>query len=108
VLEAVGSPAATRAAYEILRPGGTLGAVGVHTEPRLSVTPAELYDKNLTYRTGRCSARRFVDSALELLIEARFPFDSVVSHRLPLDQGVEAYGMFARREEGCSKVVLEP
>lgn len=108
VLEAVGSPDATRAAYEMLRPGGTLGAVGVHTEPRLSVSPAELYDKNLTYRTGRCSARRFVETALELLIEARFPFESVVSHHLPLDEGVEAYGIFARREAGCSKVVLEP
>jgi threonine dehydrogenase-like Zn-dependent dehydrogenase len=108
VLEAVGSPSATRAAYQMLRLGGTLAAVGVHTEPRLDISPAELYDKNLTYRTGRCSARRLVESALDLLVEARLPFESVVSHVLPLDQGVAAYGMFARREAGCSKVILEP
>ncbi len=108
VLEAVGNAAATRSAFDAVRPGGTLAAVGVHTEPHLAVSPAELYDKNLTYRAGRCSARRFVEPGLSLLASRRRPFEEVVSHQLPLDEGVEAYRRFAAREPGCSKIVLRP
>ena len=58
VLELVGSPAAGRAAYELVRPGGIVSVVGVHTDPAFPFTPAEAYDKNLTYRVGRCPARQ--------------------------------------------------
>ena len=108
VLEAVGNPAASATAYKLVRPGGTLAAVGVHTEPHLAISPAQLYDKNLTYRAGRCSARQFMQPALEILNSARWDFDPVVSHSMPLADGPEAYKMFAARESGCCKVVFEP
>ena len=33
---------------------------------------------------------------------------TLISHRLPLSAGVEAYRRFAAREEGWTKVVLQP
>jgi threonine dehydrogenase-like Zn-dependent dehydrogenase len=33
---------------------------------------------------------------------------ALVSHRLPLDDGVRGYDLFARRIDGCTKVVLVP
>lgn len=54
VVEAVGSPAASRLAFELVRVGGAISAVGVHHEPALAISPGALYDKNLTYRAGRC------------------------------------------------------
>lgn len=65
-IEAVGSPEATRIAADLLRPGGVLAAIGVHTEPHLALTPGELYDRNLTYAAGRCPARRLLPAALDL------------------------------------------
>lgn len=108
VLEVVGSPAATRTAVDLLRPGGTLASVGVHTEPHLAFTPVEAYDKNLTYRTGRCPARHYMERLLPLVAEARFPLPRVVSHRLPLEDGAGAYALFDAKQDGCTKVVLEP
>jgi threonine dehydrogenase-like Zn-dependent dehydrogenase len=35
-------------------------------------------------------------------------FRTLVSHELPLHKGVEAYRRFAAREEGWTKVVLQP
>lgn len=32
----------------------------------------------------------------------------LISHRLPLDDVARAYEMFARKEDGCRKVVLLP
>jgi threonine dehydrogenase-like Zn-dependent dehydrogenase len=108
VVEAVGSPEATRLAWELARPGATLSAVGVHHEPALAIAPGALYDKNLTYRAGRCPARALMPRLLELLAAGRWPFDELVSHRLALVEGPAAYAAFDRREPGWSKVVFRP
>lgn len=108
VLEAVGSPQATRAAFELVRPGGTISAVGVHTEERLAFGPGEAYDKNLTYRAGRAPARRFLEPLLEQLATRRWGLGRLFSHRLPLAEGQRAYALFDGKLEGCTKVVLAP
>jgi len=108
VLEVVGSPAATRTAVDLLRPGGTLASVGVHTEDHLAFAPAEAYDKNLTYRTGRCPARHYLDRLLPCVADGSLELPPVVSHRLSLEDGPRAYALFDAKEDGCTKVVLEP
>lgn len=107
-IEAVGTPEATRLAADLLRPGGSLAAVGVHTEPHLALAPAEIYDRNLRYASGRCSARRYMPASLELAMRDRKLIATLISHRLPLSQGVDAYRRFAAREPGWNKVVLLP
>ena len=52
VLEVVGSPEASRLAYALVRTGGTISAPGVHSEPHFAFSPGQVYDKNLTYRSG--------------------------------------------------------
>lgn len=41
-IEAVGSPEATRLAADLLRHGGSLAALGVHSEPHLALAPGEI------------------------------------------------------------------
>jgi threonine dehydrogenase-like Zn-dependent dehydrogenase len=106
VLEAVGSPAATRLAYDLVRPGGTIAACGVHTETAFAFAPGEAYDKNLTYRAGRSSARHWLEKSLTLLAGEAAPLARIVSHRMALDDAVRGYDVFARRLEGCTKVLL--
>lgn len=109
VMEAVGSFAAARAAIELVRPGGVISTVGVHTDEKMAFSPTEAYDKNLTYRVGRCPAR---DYMLRLAPVVREELDvditDIVSHRLPLSDAPAAYRMFDERRDGCMKVVLEP
>jgi threonine dehydrogenase-like Zn-dependent dehydrogenase len=106
VVEAVGSPAATRIAFDLVRVGGTIAAVGVHHEPALAIAPGALYDKNLTYRAGRCPARALLPLALELVASGRVPLGELISHRLPLAEAPSAYAAFDRRDPGWTKVVF--
>jgi threonine dehydrogenase-like Zn-dependent dehydrogenase len=107
VMEAVGSPDAQRTAIGLVRPGGTVSVVGVHTAPSFAFSPVEAYDKNLTYKTGRCPARHYMDRLIPLIHRGRLELKSVVSHRLPLEQGERGYGIFDEKLERCTKVVLE-
>jgi len=106
VIEAVGSPQATRTAADVARPGASIAAVGVHTEPHLALSPGELYDRNLTYAAGRCPARRMLPAALEMAEREAPLIATLISHRLPLEAGVDAYRRLAAREESWAKVVL--
>jgi len=108
VLEVVGSPEATRLAVDLVRPGGTIAAAGVHTEKRFAFSPVEAYDKNLTYRAGRCPARHYMERVLPIVEAAKYDLAAVISHRLPLAEGTRGYDIFARKLDGCTKVVLAP
>jgi threonine dehydrogenase-like Zn-dependent dehydrogenase len=108
VLEGVGSPSAHRLAADLVRPGGTISVVGVHHESGFSFTPAEAYDKNLTYRVGRCPARRLMEQLISLVQRGEYDLASLISHRMELSEGVEAYRMFDEKLDGCVKVALTP
>ncbi len=105
-LEVVGSPSAQRLALEVVRPGGVISVVGVHTAPHFAFSPGEAYDKNLTYKVGRCPARYYMERLLGLVRQRKYDYRAVISHRLPLAQGVEGYKIFDQKLEGCTKVVL--
>jgi 2-desacetyl-2-hydroxyethyl bacteriochlorophyllide A dehydrogenase len=108
VLEAVGSPQATRLAVDLVRPGGTVAAGGVHTERHFAFSPGEAYDKNLTYRAGRCPARAYMQRAGALVSSGKVDLSALYSHRMPLSEGARAYRIFDQKLEGCTKVLLHP
>lgn len=108
VLEVVGSPAAGRSAFELVRPGGVISTVGVHTEADMAFSPVEAYDQNLTYKNGRCPARSYMQKLIPLVRSHKYDLTAIISHRLPLSRGVEGYRIFDRKMDGCTKVVLRP
>ena len=108
VMEAVGSPVAQDLALKLIRPGGIVSTVGVHTSDLFAFSPADAYNLNLTYRTGRCSARYYMDILLPKLEQWPFDLDMIISHELPLSEGPRAYEMFDRKEENSMKILLKP
>lgn len=108
VLEIVGSPKAARLAMDLLRLGGTISTVGVHTSQHFSFSPIEAYDKNLTFKIGRCPARHYMSKLMEKARTYDEQISSVITHDFSLKEGVEAYRIFDKKEDGCIKAVLIP
>lgn len=106
VLEVVGSPAAAKLALQLVRPGGIVSVVGVHNEEHFAFSPNDAYDKNLTYKVGRCPARYYMEKLIPLVQKKIYDLTAIFSHRLPLAEGVRGYKIFAEKLEGCTKVVL--
>ena len=106
VMELVGLPAAQELAYRLVRPGGTLSVIGCHCTPHFAFSPADAYDKNLTYRTGRCPARSYMGRIAETVAEAAPDLSWCVTHQFPIDDAVHAYDVFSNRRDGCIKAAL--
>jgi threonine dehydrogenase-like Zn-dependent dehydrogenase len=107
VMELVGLPAAQSLAWRFLRPGGTMSVVGCHCTPNFAFGPSQAYDKNLTYRTGRCPARHYMERLDDLVHQHRRELLSLITHRYKPQDAVRAYEIFSTRRDGCIKAVLE-
>lgn len=108
MLEAVGSRSAVRLAFDLVRPGGVVSSVGVCTDAHLAFSPVEAYDKNLTYRIGRCPARHLMAELVPLVQKKKYDIASIFTHRMKLEDGRLGYEIFAGKKDHCLKVLLEP
>ncbi len=107
VMEAVGNSSAAKLAYEILRPGGIISTVGVCNDKYFSFSPVEAYNKNLTFKTGRCPARYLMDKLVPLFQQKKYKLTDILTHRMMLSEGEKGYDIFANKKDNCLKVVLE-
>ena len=107
VMELVGIPAAQEFAYQIIRPGGIMSVIGCHCTPNFSFSPVQAYDKNLTYKTGRCPARFYMDKLTEQVASGQFNIDDFVTHHFAPADCVNAYDIFSNRKDGCLKAVFD-
>jgi 2-desacetyl-2-hydroxyethyl bacteriochlorophyllide A dehydrogenase len=105
VMEFVGLPDAQRLAWDVLRPGGTMAVIGCHSAG-FAFSPAEAYDKNLTYRTGRCPARAYMERMTERVMRELPHITQVITHRFAAAECVRAYDVFAHQRDGCVKAIL--
>ena len=107
VMELVGMPAAQSLAYQLIRPGGIMSVIGCHCTPGFAFSPVEAYDKNLTYRTGRCPARYYMSRLTNRVASGEFEMGSFVTHRFGIEDSIRAYDVFSKRLDGCVKAVIE-
>jgi len=108
VMEVVGSDQSLKLAIDLVRPGGVISSVGVHTAKTFSFSPGEAYDKNLTYKSGRCPARFLSEKLLREEVPQRYPIDDIITHQFALKDGARAYEVFDKKLENCIKAVLMP
>lgn len=106
VIEAVGSAPAQRLAFELVRPGGIIATIGVHTTDHFVFKPADVYNKNITYKSGRCPARSLMETTLPLLAANVQTLSNIITHRMNLKEGVNAYEIFDQKKDGCIKLIL--
>ncbi len=106
VMELVGLPAAQQLAFDIIRPGGTMSVIGCHSSDRFSFSPVDAYDKNLTFRTGRCPARHYMDQLADFGADHQGELEQLINREFAIDDAVEAYDIFANRKNGCIKAAI--
>jgi threonine dehydrogenase-like Zn-dependent dehydrogenase len=106
VLECVGRLSAIETSLRCVRGGGTVSSVGVPSEVSGEFPFLDVWMRDLTYRAGWANVHAYMRPLLDLIAAGRLHPERIISHRMPLDQAVEAYRLFASRE--ATKIVLRP
>lgn len=107
----------------VVEPTGKLGIVGLYVpedpgapetigeleaQGRLGIDFGKLFEKGQALGTGQCNVKAYNRYLRDLIVAGRAEPSFVVSHREPLANAPEMYEKFDEREEGVTKVILDP
>ncbi len=104
-IDAVGHVDALELALRLTRNAGTVVAIGVFAEPG-QIHLGLLWLKGLTLKAGQANVIGHVDRVLGMLASGALDPTPLVTHHMSLDDAVEAYELYDRRE--ALKIVLTP
>ncbi|MGW0665275.1 alcohol dehydrogenase catalytic domain-containing protein [Streptodolium elevatio] len=105
VAECAGTQSALDLAIDLVRPGGTIGSVGVPNGVE-HVDLYRLFRHNITLRAGVAPARRYLEPLLADVLAGRLDPSPVLSLEMPLDDVATAYHAMDTRQ--ALKVALRP
>jgi threonine dehydrogenase-like Zn-dependent dehydrogenase len=49
-----------------------------------------------------------MEKLIPFVQEKKYEFSAIISHRMALSEGESGYDIFAKKKDGCMKVVLMP
>jgi len=101
-------PHVWRDIIKCVRPGGNVSVPGVYFGYADKIPIGSIVGKGLTLRSGQTHVQKYMDELLALVVEGKFDPSFVITHRLRLEDGPDAYKMFKEKKDGCIKVVMHP
>lgn len=111
VLDASGGKVTTALAIDLVRRGGRISQIGVSEQFEIPFPILPALFKNIEFHTGVCSVQAEVPHLMEALRSGKLNPDhvgSIVTHRMKMSEGTEAYRLFDTRPDGLKKIVLDP
>lgn len=106
-LTATERPYALQQAIMACRPGGTVSLPGVFVNA-VSVPMGAFVGKALTLKTGQTHVQRYLEPLMQRIVNGEIDPSFIITHRIGLDEGPEAYKTFRDKKDGCVKVVIRP
>ncbi|UJA20816.1 glutathione-dependent formaldehyde dehydrogenase [Thermoleophilia bacterium SCSIO 60948] len=99
---------ALRWEVEAIAKAGTLSIIGVYSPDDETFPIGLAMGKNLTLKMGNCNHRRYIPELVGLVRSGAVKPSELITQVGDLSGAVEAFERFDEREEGWSKVALDP
>ncbi|WP_309628358.1 zinc-dependent alcohol dehydrogenase [Brevundimonas sp.] len=100
-------PYALNQAIIACRPGGTISLPGVFVGP-VPVMMGAVVGKGLTLKTGQTHVQKYLEPLMRRIEEGEIDPSFLITHKIKLEDGPDAYKMFQEKNDGCIKVVINP
>lgn len=100
-------PYALNEAIIACRPGGTISLPGVFVGGVPTMMGA-FVAKGLTLRTGQTHVQRYLEPLMKKIEDGEIDPGFLITHKIKLEDGPDAYKMFQEKTDGCIKVVINP
>lgn len=101
-------PHVLREAIMCCRKGGTISIPGVYIGFLDKIPFGAAMNKGLTFKMGQTHMHRYMRPLLERIEKGEIDPSRIITHRLTLSDGPDAYKTFRDKKDGCIKVVMRP
>lgn len=101
-------PHVWRDIIKCVKPGGNVSIPGVYFGYADKMPIGTIVGKGLTLRSGQTHVQKYMDELMAMVVDDRIDPSFIITHRLKLEDGPEAYETFKNKKDGCIKVVMHP
>lgn len=95
-----------RQAIQACKKGGIVSIPGIYSGAYDRVPMGTAFSKGLTLRMGPTHTQKYMPTLLKKIVKGEIDPSTFITHRMKLDEGVEAYKLFSENKEECMKVIL--
>lgn len=106
VIEAAWANESVQRAMEIAKPGGTVVLVGIPFEDTVSFAHSVARRKGLTILMSRRMKNTY-PRAIRLVESGQIDLESLITHRFPLKETPQAFGLNAKYKQEVIKIIIE-
>lgn len=99
-------PDVLRQAIQSCRKAGTVSVPGVYAAFLDKIPFGAAFAKGLQFNMGQTHTQRFMAPLLDLILEGKIDPSAIISHRIRIDDGPDAYKNFDSNKEEFRKVVI--
>ena len=109
VIEMVGYPESLQAALDIVRPGGTVAALGVFCDDKFNLNLADVFLRDISlHMNGFANVQPFMWEAMRMLEHGTVKPDELFTHNFALDDIDKAFSTFHAKKDKINKVYVQP
>ncbi|QRX82421.1 zinc-dependent alcohol dehydrogenase [Glaciimonas sp. PAMC28666] len=99
---------ALRQCIAAVRRGGMVSVPGVYAGFIHGFLFGDVFEKGIGFKTGQTHVQRFMPELLEFIEAGKLRPETIISHRMKLEEAPTGYRMFDKKEDECRKIVLSP
>jgi threonine dehydrogenase-like Zn-dependent dehydrogenase len=101
-------PSVLRQAIQAVRKGGTLSIPGVYGGLLDKVPFGAAFGKGITMKMGQTNMHNYMRPLLERIEKGQIDPSYIISHRITLDEAPRMYEVWRDKQEGVTKIVIDP
>jgi len=109
VIEVVGSPESLQMSLDLIRPGGTIAAIGVFCDAEFNLVLADVFLRDITlHMNGFANVQPFMAEGLQLMESGAINPDEYFSHDFALTDIDKAFKTFYDKSDNAMKLLIRP
>ena len=109
VIEVVGSRESLQMSLDLVRPGGTIAAIGVFCDQEFNLNLADVFLRDISlHMNGFANVQPFMRESLRMVERGIVDPTTLFSHEYALNQVDEAFLVFNEKRDKVQKVLIHP
>jgi len=109
VIEVVGSPESLQMSLDLVRPGGTIAAIGVFCDQEFNLVLADVFLRDITlHMNGFANVQPFMEEGLLLMEKGTVNPEEYFSHTFALSDIDKAFKTFYDKSDNAMKLLIRP